>query len=174
MFGPLCWPPVAGVGKHMLGVVAGTCGHSLGHAPGCALRPCHAVLMCQHFLASTWAFACGSWHFGGFLPFLGSWHATTVSPWPVGLGAPKSMGHGLPVAPKWAHKAQPAVAWRGCQNANFFNLDCWDSYFSQIILGVQLVQMSKHHRVLATPDHGFSRRSTFKAAMPAKFSSHLG
>ena len=63
--------------------------------------------------------------FGVFLLFWGSWHATTVPPWPVGLGAPKSMGHGLPVAPKWAHKAQPAVAWRGCQFAKMPISSIW-------------------------------------------------
>ena len=41
MFGPLCWPPVARVGKHMLGAVVSMCGH-------CAM---HLVAHCQHVLA---------------------------------------------------------------------------------------------------------------------------
>ena len=32
MFGPLCWPPVARVGKHMLGAVASMC-HCVGTVP---------------------------------------------------------------------------------------------------------------------------------------------
>ena len=54
-----------------------------------------------------------------FLPFLGSWHAATASPWPLGLCAPKSVWLGLPASPKRAPRAQQAALQHGCQNTDF-------------------------------------------------------
>ena len=112
---PLCWPPVAGVGKHMLGAVASMCGHCAMHL----VAPCDPVLVCQHLMAATWAFPCHNWDFGVFLPSLGSRHANSVAGWPPRVGGPKNWMHLPCPQPKWAPKAQRGKAWHGCQNTIF-------------------------------------------------------
>ena len=94
----------------------GCCQHvwALCHALGCTLPGCFGVLTLfgGHLSVSMTVF-----DFGGFLPFSGSWHAATAFPWPLGLGAPKSMWPGLPASPKRAPRAQQAALQHGHQNA---------------------------------------------------------